>query len=409
MVKVSVIVPVYNTETMLETCIESLIHQTLQEIEIIFIDDGSTDNSYTLLCQYQKLDKRIHIICNQKNAGGAISRNKGLFAAKGKYIQFVDSDDYMELDALENLYSLAELNNAEMCYLGMQLHPEKGTDKLRLQNSIRGNYPGVYDGKELIDCLTRNEEFFLYLCSVFYKNSFIQENKLSFRKLAVGEGGDFILRALCNAKRVLVCPEKFYHYRVHGNSVMHSANAKKELLAGQIVQYIDVLRYFSQHENAEGLSVFLEDLWKKIAGGIQNLSAEERTGIEDRLETGFERHTFRMLQQKKHIYGIEFNENTLQKIREKTSVIIYGAGYASGEIIELLHQYEVEIIGFAVTKRKIGQTSIYGHHIYEIQELVQYRDTAAVLVASNKIYNQEIQNTLDTYGFGDYIFLNVKI
>ncbi len=409
MVKVSVIVPVYNTETMLKTCIESLIHQTLHDIEIIFIDDGSTDHSLAVLQQYKKKDNRIHILCNEKNLGEAASRNKGLAASNGKYIIFVDSDDYIELDTLEKLYCISELHHAEMCYMGMQLHPEKGMDVSRLQYSIQGNYPDVYDGKELIGRFTRDKEFFLYLCSVFYRKSYIEEQNLSFKKLSVGLGGDFILRALCHAKRVLVCSEKYYHYRVHSNSIMHSANVKKELLIGQIVQYIDVLHYFSQDENSIDLVVFLENLWKKIAGGIYNLSISEQEEIESRLETQFEKHIFHMLQKNKRIYGIEFDENVRKEIEKGSSVIIYGAGYASQEILELLHQYGIEIIGFAVTKRKAGQMSMYGHHIYEIQELTSYKNKAVVLVASNKIYNQEIQSTLDLYGFCNYIFLNIEI
>lgn len=409
MIKVSIIVPVYNTEIMLKTCIESLINQTLKEIEIIFIDDGSTDVSLSILSQYQKIDNRIRVLCNEKNLGEAASRNRGLSVVNGKYTMFVDSDDYIDLDTIENLYTISELHHADMCYLGMQIHTEKDNNKLRVQQSIQGNYPNVYDGKTLIGEFVKNREFFLYLCSVFYQSSFIKKYELKFKKLSIGLGGDFILRALCCATRVLVCSEKYYHYRVHGNSVMHSANAKQELLIGQIVQYIDILHYFSSFEDSKELAIFLEDLWKKIAGGIQNLSADERSKIEHRLETEFAKHIFHMLQQNKHTYGIVFNKDILQQIRKKAFVIIYGAGYASEEIIELLHKHEIEILGFAVTKRREGQKCIYGHHVYEIQELVQYKDNAIILVASNKIYNQEIQNILNTYEFQDYIFLNVEI
>lgn len=409
MIKVSVIVPVYNTEFLLKTCIESLIHQTLQDIEIIFIEDGSTDASLAILREYQKKDQRITILCNDGNMGEAASRNKGLAIAKGKYIQFVDSDDSIDLNALEVLYGMAETNGLDMCYLGMQLHPEGSMDGSKLQQSIQGNYPGVYNGQELIKKFVEKEEFFLYLCSVFYRTAFVSENGLYFRKLRIGLGGDFILRALCQAQRVSVCAEKYYHYRVHGNSVMHSANAKKEILTGQIVQYISVLQYFSQDENGEALAFFLEHHYKKIAGGIQNLSAMERKEIEDRLETGFSKHVFRMLLQDNKIYGVDFDGETISRIREKESVIVYGAGYASKEVVGLLQQYAVEIIGFAVTKRNNEQMNLYGHHVYEIRELVQYNNTSVVLVASNRKYNQEIENTLKQYGFHDYIFLNVEI
>lgn len=409
MVKVSVIVPVYNTESMLENCIESLLAQTLKEIEIIFIDDKSTDSSLNILYKFQKKDRRIHIICNEENIGAALSRNRGLDIAKGKYIQFVDSDDYLELDALENLYILSEQNNSEMCYLGMHLHIENDISEIGLREGIVGNYLDVYNGRKIIGEFVQNNDFFLYLWSVFYKSSFIKENGLRYKKLPLGQGGDFILRALCFAEKVIVCPEKYYHYRIHEKSISRGSNAKIKLLIGQITQYIDILQYYSLHEDAVELQVFLEDQYKKIAGGILNLSAQDKQDVEDGLETAFAKYIFHILQQETKIYGIEFSEEAVTRIQQKSHVIIYGAGYASKEIIELLQQYGIEIVGFAVTKRKEGQMNMYGHHIYEIQELKEYKDDAIVLIAANKVYNQEIQGTLEKYGFRDYIDLDVEI
>lgn len=409
MVKVSVIIPVYNAERFLKDCLESLIHQTLQDIEIICIDDKSQDTSLDMLYGYRKKDNRIKVICNETNVGAAEARNKGMAIASGKYIQFVDADDYLEFDALEKLYFMAEFHNTDMCYLGMKFDVPLDMKDTVLQNSILGEYSGVFRGKELLKCFTENGEFFLYLWSVFYRSSFVKENGLRYKKLTIGEGGDFILRALCLAERTAVCKERFYHYRVNASSITHGENAKKELLLGQIVQYADVLQYFSNHENAEELSIFLESLYKKIAGGIQSLSNQEKEEIEKRLETNFERHVFRMLQQKNNVYGIQFDDGILSQIQKKETVIIYGAGYATKEVLDRLQQYEIEIIGFAVTRRKKDQKCIFGHHIYEIEELLQYNSKSIVLVAANKKFNDEIQNTLDKYGFNDYIFLNVEI
>lgn len=409
MIKVSVIVPVYNTEAMLRTCIESLIHQTLQEIEMIFIEDGSTDGSPVILQEYQEKDARIRILYNDRNMGEAFSRNKGLANVKGKYIQFVDSDDFIDLNALEVLYHMAEADNLDMCYVGMKIHVEGNADSSKLQESICGKYPGVYKGRELIETFVEKDEFFLYLCSVFYRTEFVRQSGLWFQKLRIGLGGDFILRALCMAQRAAVCGEKFYHYRVHGNSVMHGADAKKELLAGQIAQYISVLRLFAQEDNRDGLVSFLRYQYRKIAGGIQMLSVAGRKEIEDKLEDGFAKYVFCELLQENALYGITFDSETIRRIQQKDMVIVYGAGYASRELIGVLQQHGIEILGFAVTKRNDGKTSLYGHHIYEIQELGQYHDRAVVVVAANRKYNREIGETLKQYGFLDTIFLDVKI
>ena len=113
MVKVSIIVPVFNVEQFLGKCLDSLVNQTLKDIEIICVNDGSTDNSLEILNNYAKQDLRIKII-NKKNSGLSTARNTGMKIAQGKYIGFVDSDDWVDLDFYEKLYNSAIKNNADI-------------------------------------------------------------------------------------------------------------------------------------------------------------------------------------------------------------------------------------------------------------------------------------------------------
>ena len=118
-VKISVIIPVYNSENYLEECLNSVIKQTLKNIEIICIDDGSTDNSSHILQMYSKFDNRFTLI-KQKNKGSGISRNKGIEKSKGKYVSFLDSDDMYYNDfSLELLYNKANKNKAIICGGGL--------------------------------------------------------------------------------------------------------------------------------------------------------------------------------------------------------------------------------------------------------------------------------------------------
>ena len=111
--KVSVILPVYNEEKYLRQCMDSIINQSLKDIEIICVDDGSTDSSLSILREYEKTDKRIEVISvENENAGAA--RNKGIVVATGKYLYFPDSDDYCELTLLEDAYKEAEDKNADI-------------------------------------------------------------------------------------------------------------------------------------------------------------------------------------------------------------------------------------------------------------------------------------------------------
>ena len=112
--KVSVIIPVYNTEKYLRECLDSVINQTLKEIEIICVDDGSTDSSLNILKEYANKDNRFTII-TQQNLHAGVARNAGLTVVKGEYVSFLDSDDYIKFEYLEKLYNKIVLEKADIC------------------------------------------------------------------------------------------------------------------------------------------------------------------------------------------------------------------------------------------------------------------------------------------------------
>jgi len=110
---ISIIVPIYNVEIYLEKCLNSIINQTYKNIEILLINDGSSDNSLRICKKYQKKDKRI-VLINKKNGGLSSARNAGIDKASGNYLLFIDSDDYIEIDMIEKLYNNIKSNNADI-------------------------------------------------------------------------------------------------------------------------------------------------------------------------------------------------------------------------------------------------------------------------------------------------------
>ena len=118
-IKVSVIVPIYNAEKYIKKCVESILNQSLKEIELILVNDGSTDASYSICQTYAEKDKRI-VLLDQVNAGVSVARNNGLNVAKGKYIEFVDADDYIESNTIEILYKRAVKSNSDTVIFGIK-------------------------------------------------------------------------------------------------------------------------------------------------------------------------------------------------------------------------------------------------------------------------------------------------
>lgn len=221
MIKVSVIVPVYNVEQYLERCLKSLIEQTLKEIEIICVNDGSKDNSLSILKDYAKKDSRIKII-NKENEGISAARNSGIDIAKGEYISFIDSDDWVDLDFLEKLYKSAIKVNADIAAAGIIRTGQK-TRKIFLEFK-----------KEIITDDT-NRKFEIcdipdkcYTCNKIYRTSKLKNYGIRFKDKALYEDIIFSPEAIHKLGRLIVVPDTYYFYYKRTGSITKTKSNSKE-------------------------------------------------------------------------------------------------------------------------------------------------------------------------------------
>lgn len=219
--KVSVIIPVYNVEKYLSECLDSIINQTLKDIEIICVNDGSPDNSLKILEEYAKKDSRI-IIINQHNQGLSCSRNNALKIAKGEYIQFLDSDDWLKENALELLYKKCKDNNVDMLnFAGINYNNE--THEYTQLNGQKILYCS-----QNIDVFSRNELLsFMYsipisACRFFYRRRFLIDNQIVFPERINFEDNYFVRKALIFVNTYAVERETLYFRRVHGGSITNN-------------------------------------------------------------------------------------------------------------------------------------------------------------------------------------------
>jgi len=211
--KVSVIIPVYNTEKYLEDCIKSVTKQTLEEIEIICINDGSTDKSLEILERLSNFDERIKIL-NRENRGSARARNEGILTAKGNYITFVDSDDKIEKTFLEKTYESANSNNADICCCGYYVYYQNKNKKKyanpKYRLDVLRKYPQPFDYKTL------GEDVFkinLEICSKLFKRDFLIKNNILYPERKIAEDVLFFCKSVLNAKRITAVFEQLYLYR----------------------------------------------------------------------------------------------------------------------------------------------------------------------------------------------------
>ncbi|MFR7745892.1 MAG: glycosyltransferase [Eggerthellaceae bacterium] len=210
---VSIIVPVCNVQKFLRQCLDSLTDQTLQDIQIICIDDGSTDNSLEILQEYADRDPRVEVI-SKPNAGYGHTMNMGLKAARGEYVGIVESDDFAETDMFETLYDLALANTADVV---------KSNFYEYTTGTIPDNDPIVpnIDACPLDTVFSPVEDQNIFLTqpaiwSALYKRSFLEDNEIKFLETpgASFQDTSFNYKVFALAKRVIVTPDAFLHYRI---------------------------------------------------------------------------------------------------------------------------------------------------------------------------------------------------
>ena len=217
--KVSVIIPVYNVEEYLRECLDSVVNQTLKEIEIICVDDGSTDNSLEILKEYAKKDNRITVIA-QQNLHAGVARNAGLAVAKGEYVHFLDSDDWIEKETYSKLYVLVSEKKCNIikfrsfCY---------DNTKKKIVNSYFTNMGAIgekYFDKKII--VKDNIEIVVNISdapwSGMYKTSFIQKNNIKFDNLLCANDTSFYYRCVMANNELYLSSKRFVYYRINNNS-----------------------------------------------------------------------------------------------------------------------------------------------------------------------------------------------
>lgn len=228
---VSIIVPVYNVEKYLDRCVKSLVNQTFTDLEIILVDDGSTDSSGKLCDQYEKEYKQIRVI-HKKNGGLGSARNEGLKFVKGKFVAFVDSDDWMDIQTYEILYQKSQeicpdiitygykkIKHNEIIYKGISEFNEGLYHKTDVRNLILPN--SIAQEKAFNQVVLPVQ---MSACMCIYKNSFLKENKIQFEseREVLNEDWLFNICCLCRAQLFLVVNKEFYNYDTRETSLSMS-------------------------------------------------------------------------------------------------------------------------------------------------------------------------------------------
>ena len=255
--KVSVIMPVYNTEKYLREALDSVLAQTLTEIEVLCVDDGSTDSSLDILHEYVAKDSRLSVYTQDHQFAGA-ARNLGIKHAAGKYLLFLDSDDIFDSQLAEKSYNRAEETAADICVFGGEIFYDDSGERIPMPDLCRTDLcpETVFSTKE------HAEDIFSISSpcpwNKLFRREFITGNGITFPKLRTAEDLVFVMTAFACANRVALLDEPLLSYRQHSTSLMHTQD--KDPLA-----FYAALVELRERLTARGLYAPLKDAFAAMA------------------------------------------------------------------------------------------------------------------------------------------------
>ena len=280
MIKISVIVPVYNVENYLRECLESIINQTLKDIEILCIDDCGNDNSSNILEEYAKKDNRIKIIRHKENKGLGPARNTGIKEARGEYISFIDSDDFISKDFLYNLYNTAKKYNSDIVNtLNIKFYENNKSRKF-LYTFEKKEFESVWNLNDIENFYSK-QAVVPYVWNKLYKTSFLLENNLYFMDMKFGiEDADFTIRLMAHKPKISFNNTGIYYYRQRKDSLSSKRTLQQTTstsMFNAIIHMNNALKYYE-----ENYPELLDEIYLKILIPVTNFyrASSEKTKLD---------------------------------------------------------------------------------------------------------------------------------
>jgi len=400
---ISVLVPVYNVEKYLRQCLDSIIAQTYSDLEIICINDGSTDESGAILAEYELEDKRIRVI-TQENAGYGCAMNRGLEAATGDYIGIVESDDYIDRDMYERLYEWILEDDADFVKTDYYRYSMNEDVYNHIYNDP--TYDKVFAGRD------ETPGFLLAGGNIWtglYKRDFLRQNRIWFLETPGASYQDisFNFKVFACARRVRICERAFYHYRVDNESASVKSKAKVYCVRDEFAEletflnkrsdldfvrqhWLSLYRFFCYRWNYDRISdgykpEFLlkwqEEMEADEKRGLINIDdyPEEFRGQVERMRGDKEGYFVSAMYE---VWNRRMIRNGFAKsLSEHTKIFVYGAGKVGNEVVQILGKYGVRPERILVKEKSENPQAVCGIPVASYQEKEMDREGAIVLVA----------------------------
>jgi len=419
MIKVSIIVPVYNVEQYLPACLNSILAQTLDDIEVICVDDGSTDQSSAILDNYAQKDSRLHVI-HKENRGYGHSMNVGIDAASGEYIGIVESDDCILSNMYEKLYSAAKENDLDLVKSDVIFWWETLQYSCEYHREDMNEYYGRF-----LDASNRKLffQFFMNTWTGIYKRCFLNANNIRHNETpgAAYQDNGFWIQTLSFCQRAMWLKDAFYLYRQ--DNPLASIKSKSNVMT-MVNEYDYVSKILVEKHKELELGICNYYRIFRHRGVFLRIADELKRGYCDTIVKDFEQYR-ELAAENKSLYEwlgkvcsnpdkfceefVRTKQETLQKLECVRHIIIYGAGWLGQTAMRILacQGMQEKILCFAISAGKTAE-GVGNLSVRCIDDLTQYRNNSVVVMGvsdESKAYLQ-MKGRLGELGFSNTVDLS---
>ena len=393
MSKVSVIIPVYNVEVYLRDCMDSVLNQTLTDLEVICIDDCSPDNCGMILDEYATADPRVKVIHLERNRRQGYGRNFGLDKASGQYIYFLDADDMIAPESFEELCELADKEMLDVVFFDSKdLFESEDLKKIYIPPlSLRkGVYRDeVYVGKELLDEFIRQNEWTCYPQRIFWRREFLLKEQIRYPEDTEHEDEFFAFAGILAAKRARYVRKQYFTLRTRANSVMTSGYAPKNFHG-----YLMNFYYMNEFVSKRDLHTYGADV--NIARMIERINTlytllKDKYDLEQIFVKDLDKTLYRCfiswMRADDELNRID--QEVLDEISGCSEVYIYGAKLTGQRFCRKLERLsDIPIGGFLVKELDEVPSVVMGRYVRRVDE-VNVPDDAIVVAAVKVMFWEE--------------------
>ena len=383
MIKVSVVIPVYNVELFLPECMDSVINQTLKELEVICIDDVSPDRCGEILDEYAARDDRVKVFHLEKNGRQGHGRNLGLKNAKGKYVYFLDSDDKIRLDALERLYSLAEEESLDCINFGcLPIYDSKELEEKFSEVKINktGSYPNESStGQQLFDLMEKQYDWSCLPQTFFWKTDMLLDNDIYYPELSEHEDEVFAFKAILTAQRAKYIQARLVFRRYRDDSVV-TRKVQPRNFHGYMTNFW-LMNQFVAEKNIHtyGTRFAIAIMYGMCRSIYKELDFNELRDYCSRTPEDlvlFEAISS-MIQTQEYWYTLGIG--TLGEMDDRNRIWIYGTGSIARKVADSLKVFHVKLEGFIAEGTEAALNDIDGKPVITLKDLHPSQDTLVII------------------------------